>query len=183
MYSENFYELVFFLLQVERTRSRRQIDGRKMGTQLSVSVHDYTHPEEAPRTDRPPTFDPLAGFPAGRKKREMKATWEEMDAAQLNAGERDYCAHLLINFKDCQVGYLECILSAKLASKSASYYSVNGRHLRATRVHKYVTFTMNANTKIILYASKNTNASVASFSASVERSKLPGIDALCVLYD
>ncbi|KAI6238393.1 NADH:ubiquinone oxidoreductase domain containing protein [Aphelenchoides fujianensis] len=42
---------------------------------------------------------------SGRKVREMKATWEEMDAARLNAGERDYCAHLLIDFKACQRKY------------------------------------------------------------------------------
>lgn len=74
-----------------------------MGTIWSVSVRDYYHPLEAPRTDRPPTFDPLYGFPNGRKVREMKATWEEMDEQRLTPGERDYCAHLLIDFKKCQV--------------------------------------------------------------------------------
>ncbi|KAI6181527.1 NADH dehydrogenase [Aphelenchoides besseyi] len=73
-----------------------------MGTQFSVIAHDTINPKCAPRSDRPATFDPLYGFPKGRKPREMKATWEEMDAAGLNAGERDYCAHLLIDFKACQ---------------------------------------------------------------------------------
>lgn len=36
-----------------------------MGAQFSLSIRDYVHPEEAPRTDRPPTFDPLYGFPNG----------------------------------------------------------------------------------------------------------------------
>jgi len=76
-----------------------------MGTYLSVSVRDYANPEEAPRTDRPPTFDPLYGFAKGRKVREMKATWEEMDEINLSPGERDYCAHLLIDFKKCQRKY------------------------------------------------------------------------------
>lgn len=74
-----------------------------MGVRWSVSIRDYFDPEVSPRTDRPPTFDPLAGFPKGRKVREMKATWEEMDSARLTPGERDYCAHLLIDFKRCQV--------------------------------------------------------------------------------
>uniref|UniRef100_A0A1I8ETT0 NADH dehydrogenase [ubiquinone] 1 beta subcomplex subunit 7 n=1 Tax=Wuchereria bancrofti TaxID=6293 RepID=A0A1I8ETT0_WUCBA len=73
-----------------------------MGTRLSVSLED---PEVSPRTDRPPTFDPLYGFPKGRKPREMKATWEEMDHWKLEFGDRDYCAHLLINLKKCQRQY------------------------------------------------------------------------------
>ncbi|VDK71283.1 unnamed protein product [Onchocerca ochengi] len=74
-----------------------------MGTRLSVSLED---PEVSPRTDRPPTFDPLYGFPKGRKPREMKATWEEMDHWKLELGDRDYCAHLLINLKKCQRQYV-----------------------------------------------------------------------------
>ncbi|VDN36070.1 unnamed protein product [Gongylonema pulchrum] len=71
-----------------------------MGTRLSVSFEDK---EVLPRTDRPPTFDPLYGFPKGRKPREMKASWEEMDRWKLELGDRDYCAHLLIALKKCQV--------------------------------------------------------------------------------
>lgn len=75
----------------------------KMGTKLSVSYEGTYHPEIAPRLDRPPTFDPLYGFPKGRKPREMKATWDEMNDWNLSIGERDYCAHLLIELKRCQV--------------------------------------------------------------------------------
>ncbi|CAD5210911.1 unnamed protein product [Bursaphelenchus xylophilus] len=73
-----------------------------MGQKLSISVRDYIHPLESPRTDRPPTFDPLAGFPKGRKEREMKATWEEMNRWGLSPGERDYCAHILIDVYKCR---------------------------------------------------------------------------------
>ncbi|KJH49979.1 NADH-ubiquinone oxidoreductase B18 subunit [Dictyocaulus viviparus] len=73
-----------------------------MGTKLSVSIEATTNPEIAPRTDRPPTFDPQYGFAKPRKVREMKATWEEMDQFKLTRGQRDYCAHLLINLMKCQ---------------------------------------------------------------------------------
>uniref|UniRef100_A0A0K0F6E4 NADH dehydrogenase [ubiquinone] 1 beta subcomplex subunit 7 n=1 Tax=Strongyloides venezuelensis TaxID=75913 RepID=A0A0K0F6E4_STRVS len=73
-----------------------------MGTKLSVSLDNTLSPNTAPRTDRPPTFDPLYGFPKGRKPREMKVTMEEMDNWNLTTAQRDYCAHLLIPFLKCQ---------------------------------------------------------------------------------
>jgi NADH dehydrogenase (ubiquinone) 1 beta subcomplex subunit 7 len=73
-----------------------------MGTKLSVGLEERFDPTTAPRNDRPPTFDPLAGFPNGRKKREMVATWEEMDQWKLTIGQRDYCAHYLIDHLRCQ---------------------------------------------------------------------------------
>uniref|UniRef100_A0A0K0E253 NADH dehydrogenase [ubiquinone] 1 beta subcomplex subunit 7 n=1 Tax=Strongyloides stercoralis TaxID=6248 RepID=A0A0K0E253_STRER len=76
-----------------------------MGTKLSVSLENATSPNTAPRIDRPPTFDPLYGFPKGRKPREMKATMEEMDQWNLTPGQRDYCAHLLIDLMKCQRNY------------------------------------------------------------------------------
>lgn len=74
-----------------------------MGQKLTVSVDDYVNPETGPRTDRPVTFDPLHGFPKGRKKREMKSSWEEMNRWQLPIEHRDYCAHLLIPYLSCRV--------------------------------------------------------------------------------
>ncbi|GMT26509.1 hypothetical protein PFISCL1PPCAC_17806, partial [Pristionchus fissidentatus] len=74
----------------------------RMGTKLSVSVEGGFQPEIAPRTDRPPTFDPQYGFEGKRKPREMKATWEEMDQYNLKPGQRDYCAHLLMPLMKCQ---------------------------------------------------------------------------------
>ncbi|RCN31719.1 NADH-ubiquinone oxidoreductase B18 subunit [Ancylostoma caninum] len=73
-----------------------------MGTKLSVSIEGTTQPEIAPRVDRPPTFDPQAGFEKPRKPREMKVSWEEMDQYKLKPGQRDYCAHLLIPLIKCQ---------------------------------------------------------------------------------
>uniref|UniRef100_A0A7E4VV81 NADH dehydrogenase [ubiquinone] 1 beta subcomplex subunit 7 n=1 Tax=Panagrellus redivivus TaxID=6233 RepID=A0A7E4VV81_PANRE len=73
-----------------------------MGQKLSTSIDDALSPETSPRTDRPATFDPLAGFEHGRKVREMKASWEEMEQFNLTPGQRDYCAHLLIPLIKCQ---------------------------------------------------------------------------------
>lgn len=80
-----------------------------MGTKLSTGIEDAYHPEIAPRTDRPATFDPLYGFPNGRKPREMKISDEEMDRWDLSPGLRDYCAHLLVPFLRCQVSATKCI--------------------------------------------------------------------------
>lgn len=74
-----------------------------MGQKLTTSVEDALDRETAPRFDRPATFDPLTGFEKGRKPREMKATWEEMDQYRLTIGQRDYCAHKLIPLIKCQV--------------------------------------------------------------------------------
>ncbi|CAJ0593702.1 unnamed protein product [Cylicocyclus nassatus] len=76
-----------------------------MGTKMSVSIENTMHPEIAPRVDRPPTFDPQAGFERPRKVREMKATWEEMNQYDLKPGQRDYCAHHLIALIKCQKQY------------------------------------------------------------------------------
>lgn len=73
-----------------------------MGQRASLGIEAKVYPEIAPRTDRPPTFDPLAGFANGRKQREMKVSWDEMNNWNLKQGERDYCAHHLIEFMRCQ---------------------------------------------------------------------------------
>ncbi|XP_013385754.1 NADH dehydrogenase [ubiquinone] 1 beta subcomplex subunit 7-like [Lingula anatina] len=58
----------------------------------------------------PPSFDPLFGFPKGRKERVMIATKEQMDAARVPMKYRDYCAHKWINVAQCRVenGFLQC---------------------------------------------------------------------------
>ena len=43
-----------------------------------------------------PTFDPLVGFPNGRTPRVMNVTAEEMEAVQLQPGEKGYCADKFI---------------------------------------------------------------------------------------
>ncbi|XP_043289113.1 NADH dehydrogenase [ubiquinone] 1 beta subcomplex subunit 7 [Venturia canescens] len=55
-----------------------------------------------PEYNGTPQFDPLDGFPNGRKKRVMLATEEEMIAVKLPLSERDYCAHLAIKIEDCR---------------------------------------------------------------------------------
>ncbi|KAG5670342.1 hypothetical protein PVAND_000616 [Polypedilum vanderplanki] len=47
-------------------------------------------------------FDPMMGFPEGRKERVMIATEEEMVAAKLPYEQRDYCAHLAIKLLQCR---------------------------------------------------------------------------------
>ncbi|XP_004442635.1 PREDICTED: NADH dehydrogenase [ubiquinone] 1 beta subcomplex subunit 7 [Ceratotherium simum simum] len=50
---------------------------------------------------RMPTFAPDYGFP-GRKEREMVATQQQMNDAQLVLQQRDYCAHYLIRLLKCK---------------------------------------------------------------------------------
>jgi len=59
-------------------------------------------PETSPDFRNPPTFDANYGFENGRKERVMIATENEMDAATLKPHERDYCAHLIIDFYKCR---------------------------------------------------------------------------------
>uniref|UniRef100_A0A336MBQ8 NADH dehydrogenase [ubiquinone] 1 beta subcomplex subunit 7 n=2 Tax=Culicoides sonorensis TaxID=179676 RepID=A0A336MBQ8_CULSO len=62
----------------------------------------YMNPEGTPDPTKPPSFDPNFGFPNGRKERVMIATEEEMVAAKLALEDRDYCAHKLIDYKQCR---------------------------------------------------------------------------------
>ncbi|CAK5085584.1 unnamed protein product [Meloidogyne enterolobii] len=73
-----------------------------MGGKVSTNVDSFRDPLTTPQVDRPCTFDPLYGFPKGRKPKEMKMTWEEMEKYKLPVGLRDYCAHLAVPFIDCQ---------------------------------------------------------------------------------
>ncbi|CAG2119361.1 unnamed protein product, partial [Medioppia subpectinata] len=60
-----------------------------------LPLHEYpSDREESP-------YDPLYGFPNGRKPRVMAATEEEMDSAKLDPPKRDYCAHRLMEFRGC----------------------------------------------------------------------------------
>lgn len=62
----------------------------------------YFHPEVTPGPDEEPTFDPMLGFPNGRKQREMKISEDELKAAKIPLKNRDYCAHLLMAFRVCR---------------------------------------------------------------------------------
>ena len=61
-----------------------------MGNRWVTAVKDG--PDLTPAQDSAPTFDPLFGFPNGRKARVMSATQEEMEAVQLQKDHRNYCA-------------------------------------------------------------------------------------------
>jgi len=65
----------------------------------------YWDPEGNPKTHMPSVFDPMYGFPNGRKKREMKVTEEEMVHWGLRPVERDYCAHILVDYYKCRMKY------------------------------------------------------------------------------
>ncbi|XP_003981990.1 NADH dehydrogenase [ubiquinone] 1 beta subcomplex subunit 7 [Felis catus] len=60
-----------------------------------------TDPSGEPDPQRMPTFPPDYGFP-GRKEREMVATQQQMNDAQLALQQRDYCAHYLIRLLKCK---------------------------------------------------------------------------------
>ena len=82
-----------------------------------ASRHAANEPRVTPENDHPPTFDAVTGFANGRKvqcillflcrqfhssqERKMVATWEEMDAADLDIWARDYCAHHYIKWWKC----------------------------------------------------------------------------------
>ncbi|KRY17267.1 NADH dehydrogenase [ubiquinone] 1 beta subcomplex subunit 7, partial [Trichinella patagoniensis] len=72
-----------------------------MGQWWSSAYEGWMDPSIRPDRQRPPLFDPLYGFPRGRKKRQMIATDEEMDAWKLEYRDRDYCAHFYINHRRC----------------------------------------------------------------------------------
>ncbi|XP_070563178.1 NADH dehydrogenase [ubiquinone] 1 beta subcomplex subunit 7-like [Ptychodera flava] len=61
-----------------------------------------THSDTAPDLEKLPTFDPLYGFPDGRKERVMVATQEEMNKARVPLEKRDYCAHLYMALMKCR---------------------------------------------------------------------------------
>ncbi|KAL4237108.1 NADH dehydrogenase 1 beta subcomplex subunit 7 ndufb7 [Mactra antiquata] len=48
-----------------------------------------------------PTFDPMLGFPNGRKERECGLTLDEMDAANIPQQHRGYCAGKYLNYMKC----------------------------------------------------------------------------------
>ncbi|KAF2369238.1 NADH:ubiquinone oxidoreductase B18 subunit [Trinorchestia longiramus] len=54
-----------------------------------------------PDTEGPIIFDPMKGFPEGRKERVMHVTEDEMASAMIPQTHRDYCAHKLIDLHSC----------------------------------------------------------------------------------
>ncbi|XP_063598824.1 NADH dehydrogenase [ubiquinone] 1 beta subcomplex subunit 7-like [Penaeus indicus] len=70
-----------------------------MGNVVAQAIGDRS---TTPDYKAEPTFDPLYGFPSGRKERVMVATQEEMESAKLPLKNRDYCAHKAIAYQACR---------------------------------------------------------------------------------
>ncbi|XP_034191117.1 NADH dehydrogenase (ubiquinone) B18 subunit [Osmia lignaria lignaria] len=68
---------------------------------MGNTIYTWAHPGPYPDTDGTPTFDPLLGFPHGRKKRVMKVTEQELMAAKVPMRLRDYCAHHYLEYMEC----------------------------------------------------------------------------------
>ncbi|GIY68171.1 NADH dehydrogenase 1 beta subcomplex subunit 7 [Caerostris darwini] len=47
-------------------------------------------------------FDPMLGFPNGRKERTVKTTVEEMESAGIHPSLRDYCVDEYMKFLHCR---------------------------------------------------------------------------------
>lgn len=76
--------------------------GNAVGHEPMNAWNLYLHPEVTPSPVEEPTFDPNLGFENGRKERVMIATPEQMESAKIPIQDRDYCAHLLLNFRKCR---------------------------------------------------------------------------------
>ncbi|TRY74804.1 hypothetical protein TCAL_06393 [Tigriopus californicus] len=73
-----------------------------MGNIIPDYVREFnSNPQGAPVHCFVPTYDPNFGFDGKRKEMKMVATVEEMDAAKIPPQNRDFCAHLLIEYKKC----------------------------------------------------------------------------------
>ncbi|KAH8852552.1 NADH dehydrogenase [ubiquinone] 1 beta subcomplex subunit 7 [Schistosoma japonicum] len=120
----------------------------------------YKDPNSMPDIFRGPIFNPLDGFPEGRKRRQsidnpstspldinqqkrarkrqiafiFQLTEDEMIAAGLRSHERDYCAHILIAFKKCQKEY---IIPALFCSDIKHQYSDCKRDDFVLRMKEY----------------------------------------------
>lgn len=62
----------------------------------------FPHLRGGPDPRIEPIYEPLFGFPNGRKPRVMLATVEEMDSSVIEPHYRDYCAHKLIKLRACK---------------------------------------------------------------------------------
>ncbi|KAG8178342.1 hypothetical protein JTE90_029296 [Oedothorax gibbosus] len=62
----------------------------------------YKPDSPPPREVFEPKFDPLLGFPNGRKMRTIKTTKEEMESAAVPPVNRDYCVDYYMKFLECR---------------------------------------------------------------------------------
>ncbi|CAF0896090.1 unnamed protein product [Didymodactylos carnosus] len=72
---------------------------------LGYSIDRYRHPEKYPNIEAGPTFDPLYGFPEGRKTKTSPYTPEEMARLSIPLDHRDYCAHYYRAIMLCYAEY------------------------------------------------------------------------------
>jgi len=85
-----------------------------MGLNISGSIDRARNPEYYPDRNKGPTFDPMYGFPDGRKPKVAPYTEEEMQMLNIPLDKRDYCAHYFRAIMICtqqywpsQYGYCE----------------------------------------------------------------------------
>ncbi|XP_044743441.1 NADH dehydrogenase [ubiquinone] 1 beta subcomplex subunit 7 [Chrysoperla carnea] len=62
----------------------------------------YAHPELTPSPLKESEFPPDLGFTQARKPRVMIATKEQLESAKIALEDRDYCAHLLLEYRGCR---------------------------------------------------------------------------------
>lgn len=72
---------------------------------MQTGWNQFKDPEGHPKLHMPSVYEPLYGFPKGRKKREMLASEEDMNRYCVPVWQRDYCAHLAVDFYKCQKEY------------------------------------------------------------------------------
>eukprot|EP00088_Acartia_fossae_P037677 TRINITY_DN38898_c0_g1_i1.p1 TRINITY_DN38898_c0_g1~~TRINITY_DN38898_c0_g1_i1.p1 ORF type:complete len:133 (-),score=47.43 TRINITY_DN38898_c0_g1_i1:214-612(-) len=74
-----------------------------MGNIWMRSLNDG--PEVTPVQNTKPTFDPMLGFPNGRKPRVMTASAEEFESLQIQPAYRGYCGREIVDLKVCTYNY------------------------------------------------------------------------------
>ncbi|KAK9500158.1 hypothetical protein O3M35_001472 [Rhynocoris fuscipes] len=72
-----------------------------MGNTMN-GINYKLHKDVTPHPTQQSKYDPLYGFPDGRKEKEMIASEEEMYSAKIPLDKRDYCAHVLLNYLKCR---------------------------------------------------------------------------------
>lgn len=66
-----------------------------------------------PEPEEVSKFDPMYGFPKGRKERVMIATEEEMQSVNMPLDMRDYCAHKYLEFLLCRQDHYPLLYKCK----------------------------------------------------------------------
>jgi len=88
----------------------------------SKAWNDYLYAPKSfnvvPDPRQGPTFDPMLGFPNGRKVRELPVSKEDMENWQIPGKYRNYCAHKYIDVKKC---YRQTNLMQRLFLKSCEH--------------------------------------------------------------